>query len=193
MVNPVNVLTLGASGTRYGASLVITGWDTLQANLRTIAALYPQELGFALKEEGMAIMDDSQRVCPVDKENVHEDGSPHLVDTADVTGPIFEKDNVYVMLSYDTPYAVIQHETQDYQHDWPEQWKYLESPMMARAKFIGPNLVKAVDLERMGTGYSATRTAQLVGAVKVKSYSRVKAGRKQAAAFGMFNQWESEL
>ena len=99
-------------------------------------------------------MDESMRICPVDQENMHEDGTPHLVDTGQVQGPYTEqKDAVnkvtYVVLSYDTPYAVAQHEIQEYHHNAPEQWKYLEQPMNQRLPFLAANLVKGVNLERL--------------------------------------------
>ena len=58
--------------------LVLNGWDKVRANLRTLAAIYPQELGYALREEGMAVMDQSMKECPLDQQNYHEDGTPHL-------------------------------------------------------------------------------------------------------------------
>ena len=99
--------------------LVLKGWDKVNANLRTLAVKYPQELGYALREEGMAVMDQSAQECPLDQTNWNTDGSPHLVDTADVQGPLFEGDNIRVILSYATPYAVIQHEVMDYHHTTP--------------------------------------------------------------------------
>lgn len=167
-----NIMQMGGTGTRYGASLVITGWENLRANLLQLAVLYPQEMGMALREEAMAIMEDSQRICPVDKDNFHEDGTPHLADTADVQGPYIEGDSITVTMSYDTPYAVIQHETLEYQHDYPEQWKYLESPMMARAKFMASNLVKAVNLERLNVGYNATPTGTLMENMMIANRQR---------------------
>lgn len=181
----MNNITLGAAGTRYGASMEITGWENLQANLRTIAVKYPQELGMGLREEGMAIMEESLRICPYDQDNPHDDGTPHLNETGDVAGPYFEGDNITVELSYATPYAVLQHEIQEYAHDPPEQWKYLESPLLARARYIGPNLVKAVNLERLGIGYSA----QSLGALKTAA----ALPNLQRRAWSQWDRWEALL
>jgi len=143
--------------------LVLKGWDKVNANLRTLAVKYPQELGYALREEGMAVMDQSAKETPLDQANWHEDGTPHLIDTADVQGPLFEGDNIRVVLSYDTPYAIIQHENLDFHHTTPgTKAKYLEDPLNQRAKYVAPNLVRAVNLERMNVGYSARPTASLM-------------------------------
>lgn len=151
-----NTITLGPTGTRYGASMSIewTGLETIRANLKAIVERYPIEVGLVLREECLAIMEDSLRICPFDQNNIHEDGSLHLNETADVAGPYFDE-GIYCILSYDTPYAVLQHEVQEYHHDAPEQWKYLEHPMNARAKVIASNIVRGVDLERLLIGYSA--------------------------------------
>lgn len=142
--------------------LVLKGWDNLRANLRTLAVKYPEELGYALREEGSAVMDQSKQECPVDWFNHHEDGTPHLVMTGDVEGPYHEGDNIKVILSYDTPYAVIQHENLGFHHTDPRtKAKYLEDPLNQRAPFVAPNLMRAVNLERMGMGYSFTQTAVL--------------------------------
>lgn len=156
-----SALTLGPAGTRYGGKIVITGLDNLHANLRRIAVQYPEELGYALKQEAYAVMEESLKLCPYDQDNPHDDGTPHLNETADVIGPEITGGNITVFMIYDTPYAVEQHEVASYHHDYPEQWKYLESPLLTRAKFIPTNLMRAVNLERLGQGYAATSIEQL--------------------------------
>jgi hypothetical protein len=177
-----NLITMGETGTRYGATLEIHGWDGLQANLRTLAAKYPEALGMALREEATAIIEQSMAECPYDPINLHEDGTPHLVDTAQVEGPYHDGDNTTVIMSYATPYAVIQHENLDFHHPTPgTKAKYLEGPMMERARFIGPNLIKAVDLERLNIGYQAADTRTLRETAVLEA--------KQARAFRLFNSW----
>jgi hypothetical protein len=151
-----------AEGYLYGRGLNIqwTGLDKVRANLRTLAERYPEEMGRVLREEGVAIMEESMRICPYDQDNPHNDGTPHLNDTGQVEGPYHENGVSSVVLSFDTPYAAIQHEVQEYHHDFPEQWKYLEHPMNERAKYMPANLIKGVDIERLlregqGGGYSA--------------------------------------
>jgi hypothetical protein len=140
-------------------TLKVKGFENLHANLRVIADRYPRELGYALKEEGAAIMEQSNRECPFDEFNDHIDGTPHLIETANLAGPVFEDTNITVTLSYDTPYAVLQHETLSYHHTFPgTKAKYLEGPFADRARFIVPNLIRAVDIERMGGQYFSTPT-----------------------------------
>ena len=147
------------------------GIEQVRANLRSLAERYPEEMGRVLREEGVAIMDESMRICPVDQENMHEDGTPHLVDTGQVSGPYNDGQGPYVILSYDTPYAVIQHEVQEYHHNFPEQWKYLEHPLNARVPFLAANLARGVDLERMMQGYSSPSQDALL--------SKLKSGQQQ--------------
>ncbi len=176
------MITLGPTGTRYGAKLGIQ-WDTskVRANLRSLADKYPEEMGRVLREEGVAIMDESMRVCPVDKENTHEDGTPHLVDTGQVSGPYREGSESVIILSYDTPYAVLQHEVQEYHHDFPEQWKYLEHPMNERAKYMPANLAKGVDLERMMEGYQAESMVDIFQRTVIQNVYKEEARAKQKA------------
>jgi len=139
-----------------GATLKVKGFDALHANLRVIADRYPKELGYAMKEEGAAIMEESNRECPFDEFNDHLDGTPHLIETSKVVGPETEGTNIKVTLSYDTPYAVIQHENLSFHHTFPgTKAKYLEGPFADRARFIVANLIRAVDIERMGGNYYA--------------------------------------
>ena len=156
-------LTLGKTGTRYGATLSIdwTGFDEVRANIKTIAERYPVEMGRVLREEAVAIMDKSLSLCPYDQDNEHDDGTPHLNDTAQISGPYYQDENTAVILSYDTPYAVLQHEVQEYHHDAPEQWKYLEHPMNERVPYMASNLARGVNLERMKTGYTAPLIEEL--------------------------------
>lgn len=151
------------------ATLVLKGWENVQANLRRLADEYPEALGYGLREEGMAVMDESLTQCPVDQLNPHDDGTPHLADTHQVIGPEFDGGNITVTLSYGNPtdptgiYAVIQHENMDFHHTTPgTKAKYLEDPLTARAPFIGPNLARAVNIERMGGGYQAQATAGIL-------------------------------
>jgi hypothetical protein len=136
----------------YGKSMAVKweGIENLQGNLHSIAEKYPADLGNALRDPvAVDIMTESLRICPYDQDNEHEDGTPHLNDTAQIQGPYFDEQNVpMVWLSYDTPYAVIQHEVQEYHHDLPEQWKYLEHPLNAAAMTMAAKLIRAVTLEQ---------------------------------------------
>jgi len=188
------VLTLGPTGTRYGAKLRIE-WDGLEkvrANLKKIAERYPIEMGSVLREECIQIMDKSLSICPFDQDNNHKDGTPHLNETAQVEGPYYVKDKIYCVMSYDTPYAVLQHEVQEYHHDEPEQWKYLEHPMNERAPFMAVNLARGVNMERVLQGYTALPIAQLrenlaqLNAGRLRGVKQRQAIRKYGHLLGRF-------
>jgi hypothetical protein len=148
----ITSLTLGPTGTRYGATMTFkVEMDKVRANLKILMEDYPKELARVMGEECIAIMEESVRICPFDQDNQHKDGTPHLVETADIVADI-DVNKILFTLSYDTPYAVLQHEVQEYHHDKPEQWKYLEQPAMERVKVLAPNLVRGVDMELMMSG-----------------------------------------
>jgi hypothetical protein len=173
------VLTLGKTGTRYGATLSIdwTGFDEVRANLKTIAERYPVEMGIVLEKEAGAIMAKSVMICPYDQDNMHDDGTPHLNETANISEPFHENQNTGVILSYGTPYAVLQHEVQEYHHDVPEQWKYLEHPINERAPYMASNMARGVNMERMLKGsYVAPSIERLL----IKQNNELLAKQRQA-------------
>jgi hypothetical protein len=172
-------LTLGPTGTRYGAKLSIdwTGFDEVRANLKTIAERYPVEMGVVLEKEAGAIMAKSVMICPYDEDNGHQDGTPHLNETANISDPIYDQKVTSVILSYDTPYAVLQHEVREYHHDEPESWKYLEIPMNERAPFIAANMARGVNLERMVKG---SYTAAPIERLLIKQNNELSAKYRQA-------------
>jgi hypothetical protein len=150
----------------------VKGMDEVRANLAVLRERLPIDFGYAMREESMAIMEESQQQCPVDDANMHTDGSPHLVDTADVQGPYFEGRDISVIMSYGNPddptdkYAVIQHENLEYHHTRPgTKAKYLEDPAMERVPFIASNLAKGIQIEANAGYYSAQSIAALKDAL----------------------------
>jgi hypothetical protein len=146
----------------------IKGLDEVRANLGVLRERLPVQFGAVLREECMAIMEESQQQCPVDDANMHEDGSAHLVDTGQVIGPEFENGNISVIMSYGEVgdptenYAFIQHENMEYHHSRPgTKAKYLEDPANERVPFLATNLVKGIQLEVNGAGYFAQKIDQL--------------------------------
>lgn len=64
----------------------------------------------------------SRRQVPHEEGDLERSGVAS-VDAGDLTGAV----------SYDTPYAVYQHETPDLRHDEGRKWKYLEDPHTAES------------------------------------------------------------
>lgn len=62
----------------------------------------------------------------------HEEGTLANTATASV-----DEANLRAAVSFDMPYAVIQHERLDFKHDEGRQAKYLEEPMMTERDKIG--------------------------------------------------------
>lgn len=128
----------------------IKGFDRVQANLRNLYERAPAEFGEAAREEMDDAMMESQAECPYDFSNPHADGTPHMRDTALVQGPFFDENGVLITLSYDVPYAAIQHETPEYRHLWPTKWKFLEDPVNRRIPRVGPALIKRMEMILQG-------------------------------------------
>ncbi|MEU1141778.1 hypothetical protein ABZ392_33720 [Streptomyces sp. NPDC005885] len=66
------------------------------------------------------VLTESQQVVPLDESPLMQSG------TASVDGS-----SLTAMVSYDTPYAVVQHERLDYRHAPGRTAKYLEGPLNA--------------------------------------------------------------
>lgn len=64
------------------------------------------------------VLGEAQQVVPLDESPLMQSGTAS-VDEASLTG----------MVSYDTPYAVVQHERLDYRHAPGRTAKYLERPL----------------------------------------------------------------
>ncbi len=81
--------------------------------------------------------EESSREAPI------EEGT--LVRSAHVS---VDQPNGVVQISYDTPYAIVQHEDQSLRHDDGRKAKYLEDPMVQQVapvaeQFIGDRVRKA--------------------------------------------------
>lgn len=74
------------------------------------------ERGLALAAEH--ILTESRRVVPIEEGTLERSGATSV-------------DGNRAAISYDTPYAVRQHEELGYRHDDGRQAKYLEEPMLA--------------------------------------------------------------
>jgi len=160
-------------------TIEVQGLDLIRANLRNLYEKAPAEFGQAVREELDDAMMESQAECPYDYDNPHNDGTPHLRDTALVEGPEDYGEGFAVYASYATPYAVVQHETPEYRHDWPEKWKFLEDPINRRIPRIAPSIVKRMEMILQGVNermhftspyaarrdYSATQDAFKAGQI----------------------------
>ncbi|MFJ5999659.1 minor capsid protein [Streptomyces sp. NPDC092370] len=72
------------------------------------------------------VLTESRRVVPIEEATLERSGVA-TVDESSLTAAV----------SYDTPYAVRQHEELTYQHDAGRTAKYLERPMTEEADTVG--------------------------------------------------------
>jgi hypothetical protein len=121
----------------------IQGGDQARANLAAWWGKAPKEVEAAMFSEMEETMVESQVECPWDYENLHEDGTPHLRETAR-TDVFLEGDKIVVAGSYSTPYAVYVHEILENHHLWPTKAKFLEDPATRRARVLVDNIGRKI-------------------------------------------------
>lgn len=90
-----------------------------------------------LRDAAEHVLAESTKVVPLEEGTLSKSGATS-VDAATLTATV----------SYDTPYAVRQHEELDYRHDEGRQAKYLEQPLNENrdtiARIIGDEIGKAL-------------------------------------------------
>lgn len=114
----------------------LQGAQQIKDNLQDFAQTMPVATAAAFLEEMKDTMKESQAECPYDYANLHLDGTPHLRDTAQSEIGIQNDNEIEVLGSYGTPYAVYVHEILENHHLYPTKAKFLEDPATRRAPFI---------------------------------------------------------
>ena len=86
------------------------------------------------------VLSESSKVVPIEEGTLSRSGKT----SAEMTGDV-----AVAAVSYDTPYAVRQHEELDYRHDPGRQAKYLEGPLTAAGKTVGKIYAQAATREAL--------------------------------------------
>lgn len=98
------------------------------ANLKTLQKKLDTESKKAVKKWGQETIDLSKsKYCPVDTGRLRSTGESKTLKNTQT--------EFFVRLSYNTPYAVKQHETPWFYHK-VGQWKYLSTPFNYRTKLL---------------------------------------------------------
>ena len=115
------------------------GWNVggFVGSLNVFERAFLGKVEGALRDAGEYVLEQSSREVP------HEVGD--LQDSGRVT-----VDGTTVAISYDTPYAVRQHEEMDYHHDAGRKAKYLEDPLNAASN--GP--IQRILSDKLGKEFS---------------------------------------
>ena len=82
------------------------------------------------------VLGESRKVVPIEEATLERSGAS-TVDAASETAAV----------SYDTPYAVIQHERLDFRHDRGRTAKYLERPVQATRSTQAQLIARAIEQE----------------------------------------------
>lgn len=97
----------------------------LQLNLMAVKAAERAGAVAGLKIAAEHLLQKSRELVPHEEGTLERSGTP-----ADRPGALdVDEENLRAAVSYDTPYAVRQHEELTWQHDEGRQAKYLEEPM----------------------------------------------------------------
>ena len=107
----------------------------LLAGLDLVGKLAAEEAGKAVEDIAQWVLAEATQQVPLEDGDLMHSGKV-IVDEA----------NRRAYVSFDTPYAVRQHEDMTYQHDSGRKAKYLEDPINAAAR--GP--AKALIQRRLG-------------------------------------------
>ena len=79
------------------------------------------------------VLEKSRALVPLDEATLERSGTPSVDEHA-----------MAAAVSYDTPYAVIQHENMDFHHPGGRQAKYLERPWAESMKWALPLIQKQI-------------------------------------------------
>lgn len=123
--------------------------DTISANLRLIAAKFPDRVAAAIYQEAQIEVTEMKRRCPVD---VTED-APHpgnLRASIHAEEPERRGRNISVTVAtgQQAPYAIYVHENPDAIHPVGE-WKFMESVLNESRSSMGARIAARVDLNKM--------------------------------------------
>lgn len=79
------------------------------------------------------LLQQSRAIVPLDEATLERSGTPSV-----------DEHTLTAAVSYDTPYAVAQHENLEYHHAPGREAKYLERPWIASAKWALPLIAKEI-------------------------------------------------
>lgn len=105
---------------------------TAKIDPRVLKALHGEVMD-ALEGYAEFIAEESTRIAPIEEGTLVRSATVSRDDRAGK-----------VAISYDTPYAVVQHEDTQMRHDEGRRAKFLEDPMLAAADWLGPAIASRV-------------------------------------------------
>ena len=79
------------------------------------------------------VLGESNKTVPIEEDTLIRSGAPSV-----------DPDNLQAAISYDTPYAVRQHEDLDLQHDAGREAKFLENAMNAEAGTVREIIARTI-------------------------------------------------
>lgn len=123
--------------------------DTISANLRLIAAKFPDRVAAAIYQEAQIEVTEMKRRCPVDiTEDAPHPGNLRASIHAEEPERRGRNISVTVATGQQAPYAIYVHENPDAIHPVGE-WKFMESVLNESRSSMGARIAARVDLNKM--------------------------------------------
>lgn len=98
-----------------------------------IAKKIREDAAAGLLDGAEYLLEEALRIVPLEDSDLARSGSTSVDDDA-----------LQAATSFDTPYAIPQHENLDYRHDPGRQAKYLEEPLASKAQQIKRIIAKPI-------------------------------------------------
>jgi len=119
-------------------NITVTSPEQLAAQLREFARDFPTAVEASSWEEMRLVMNESQKLCPVDQGFLRGSGY--------VTDPVIMADGtILISVGYSSEYAVYVHEIVTNYHKPPTMAKFLELPLIYRRDRILRNIIARVN------------------------------------------------
>jgi len=104
-------------------------------NIDDVMAKLAEAAADGMDDAMQHLLTESRKLAPIEEGTLERSGTATTAS---------EGDAVEGAVSYNTPYAVIQHEKTGYRHDAGRQAKYLEDPWVAEADTMGDIIATAM-------------------------------------------------
>lgn len=113
----------------------VGGFDVggVSGRLHAFTAAVRTQAALGLRDAAEFVLAESSQLVPHELGNLQDSGRTDV-----------DEDALVAAVSYDTPYAVVQHERMDYHHDAGRQAKYLEQPLTSSNKEIRELIARRV-------------------------------------------------
>lgn len=130
-----------------GGTDLFKGAAEVHGRLLQLATAFPLDAGHAAREEAVIEITEMAKRAPIG--GMDDDHRGRLRESAAVSEPLMTEDGTEITLSFDTPYAVAQHQRY-FEHPHGGERQYMESVLEESRQFLGTRLVKRLEARLAG-------------------------------------------